>query len=165
MSVHSAAEIINDQTIHIDKLFMGTKGLFMLKYLLTMFLFKKRQFISSHGKIGKMLLHHALHPKIYIHSPLCCVCCGLKLISLHYSDVIMGAMASQIDSLKIVYSTVYSDADRRKHQSSASLASVRWIQMASNAENVSIWWRHHVSSIPQGYFTGTETIIRLPLSV
>ena len=31
-------------------------------------------------------------------------------------DVIMGAMGSQITSLTIVYSTVYSDADQRKHQ-------------------------------------------------
>ena len=36
----------------------------------------------------------------------------------------MGAMASQINSLTIVYSTVYSGADQRKHQSSASLAFV-----------------------------------------
>ena len=36
----------------------------------------------------------------------------------------MGMMASQITSLTIVYSTVYSDADQRKHQSSASLAFV-----------------------------------------
>ena len=42
----------------------------------------------------------------------------------HYNDVIMGAIASQITSLMIVYSTVYSDADQRKHQSSASLAFV-----------------------------------------
>ena len=34
----------------------------------------------------------------------------------------MGAIASQITSLTIVYSTVYSDADQGKHQSSASLA-------------------------------------------
>ena len=34
----------------------------------------------------------------------------------------MGAIASQITSLTIVYSTVYTDADQRKHQSSASLA-------------------------------------------
>ena len=34
----------------------------------------------------------------------------------------MGAVASQITSLTIVYSTVYSDTDQRKHQSSASLA-------------------------------------------
>ena len=45
----------------------------------------------------------------------------------HYDDVIMGAIASQITSLTIVYSTVYSDADQRKHQSSASLAFVRRI--------------------------------------
>ena len=39
----------------------------------------------------------------------------------------MGAIASKITSLTIVYSTVYSDADQRKHQSSASLAFVRGI--------------------------------------
>ena len=45
----------------------------------------------------------------------------------HYSDVIMSAMASHITSLTIVYSTVYSGADQRKHPSSASLAIVRGI--------------------------------------
>ena len=45
----------------------------------------------------------------------------------HYTDVIMGTMASQITSLTIVYSTIYSDADQRKHQSSAALAFVRGI--------------------------------------
>ena len=42
----------------------------------------------------------------------------------HHNDVIMGAMASQITNLTIIYSTVYSGADERKHQSSASLAFV-----------------------------------------
>ena len=46
---------------------------------------------------------------------------------LHYTDVIMGIFASQITSLTIVSSTVYSDADQRKYQSSASLAFVRGI--------------------------------------
>ena len=41
-----------------------------------------------------------------------------------YNDVNMGSMASQITSLTIVYSTIYSCADLRKHQSSASLAFV-----------------------------------------
>ena len=50
-----------------------------------------------------------------------------KLAVFHYDDVIMGAMASQITSLTIVYSTVYSGADQRKHQSSASLAFVQGI--------------------------------------
>ena len=51
----------------------------------------------------------------------------------HYDDVIMTAVASQITSLMIVYSIVYSGAYQRKHQSSASLAFVwgihrdRWI--------------------------------------
>ena len=67
---------------------------------------------------------------------------------VHYDDVVMGTMASQITSLMIVYSTVYSTADQRKHQSSALLAffagNSPWTgefpaQRASNAENVSIY--------------------------
>ena len=50
-----------------------------------------------------------------------------KLQLLHYCDAIMGTVASQITSLTIVYTTVYSDADQSKHQSSASLAFVRGI--------------------------------------
>ena len=54
-----------------------------------------------------------------------------KMISfLHYSEVVMGAIAFQITSLAIVYLMVYSGADQRKHQSSASLIFVwgihRW---------------------------------------
>ena len=45
----------------------------------------------------------------------------------------MTTMASQITSLMVVYSTVYSDADQRKHQSSASLAFVSW-------------WRHQMET-------------------
>ena len=44
---------------------------------------------------------------------------------LHYIDVIMTTMASQITNLMVVYS--HSGADQRKHQSSASLAFVRGI--------------------------------------
>ena len=50
-----------------------------------------------------------------------------QFVNVHYCDVIMDAIASQITSLTIVYSIVYSDADQRKHQSSASLAFVRGI--------------------------------------
>ena len=45
----------------------------------------------------------------------------------HYTDVIMEAIASEVTSLTIVYSIVYSDTDQRKHQSTASLAFVRGI--------------------------------------
>ena len=56
------------------------------------------------------------------------VCCSEVC---HYNDVIMSVVASQITSLTIVHPTVYSGADQRKHQSSASLAFVwgihRWL--------------------------------------
>ena len=46
-------------------------------------------------------------------------------ICVDYNDDTMGAIASQITRLTIVYSIVYSDVDKKKHQSSASLAFVR----------------------------------------
>ena len=45
----------------------------------------------------------------------------------HYNDVIMSMMTSQITSLMIVYSTIYSGTDQRKHQSALSLAFVQGI--------------------------------------
>ena len=71
---------------------------------------------------------------------------------MHYCDVIIGAVASQITSLTIVYSTVYSDADQRKQQRSAALAFVRGSHRGPvnspnrwpvTRKNVSIWWRHN----------------------
>ena len=83
----------------------------------------------------------------------------------HYNDVIMSAMASQITSVSIVYLTVYSGADQRKHQSSASLAIVRGIPQwpvnsphKTNAENVSIWWRHHVIKLSVWLFRWVHSI-------
>ena len=70
----------------------------------------------------------------------------------HNNDVIMSTMASQITSLTIVYSTVYS---RRRSKKKSKLRVTGpcagnspetgefTAQMASNAENVSIRWRHH----------------------
>ena len=62
----------------------------------------------------------------------------------------MGVMVSEITNLTIVYSTVYSGTYQRKHQTSlAFVREIHWwpvnppAQMASNVENVSIWWRHH----------------------
>ena len=49
---------------------------------------------------------------------------SLRLSDVHYGDVTMGVLASKITSLTIVYTTVHSDTDQRKHQSSASLAFV-----------------------------------------
>ena len=47
--------------------------------------------------------------------------------NVHYSDVMMSAMASQITGVLIVCLNVCSVADQRKHQSSMSLAFVRGI--------------------------------------
>ena len=64
----------------------------------------------------------------------------VMILLRHYGDVIMDTIASQITSLTIVYSTVYSDADQRKHQSFASLAFVcgihrdRWIPRILNGQ-------------------------------
>ena len=62
--------------------------------------------------------------------------------------VIMGTMASQITSLTIVCWTVYlgdqGDVQARRQR---SLCSEFIAQRASNAENVSIWWRHHDTAI------------------
>ena len=51
----------------------------------------------------------------------------LNAWKVHYNDVIMGAIASQITSLTIVFSSVYLDTDQRKHQGSAPMAFVRGI--------------------------------------
>ena len=69
---------------------------------------------------------------MYIENTIVCQRALVRLIRFQYyrkhrNDVIMGAMASEITSLTIVYSTVYSGADQRKHQSPASLAFVRGI--------------------------------------
>ena len=51
----------------------------------------------------------------------------LSRFLVHYNDVIMGVVVSQITSITIVYSSVYSGTDKKNHQSSASLAFVREI--------------------------------------
>ena len=72
---------------------------------------------------------------------------------LHYNDI-MCMMPSQITSLMIVYSTVYSR--RRSNRApklcvtglcmgNSPVTSEFPVQMASNAEDVSIWWCHHES--------------------
>ena len=69
----------------------------------------------------------------------------------------MSSITSQITSVKIVFATVYSGTEQRKHQklhvtglcAGNSPGTGEFPpQMASNLENVSIWWRHHESSCP-----------------
>ena len=46
---------------------------------------------------------------------------------IHYIDVVMSAMTSQITGVSVVYSTICSGADQRKYQSSVSLVLLREI--------------------------------------
>ena len=75
-----------------------------------------------------------------------------KVSLSYYNDVIMSMMASQITSLTIVHSAVYS---RRRSKKTSKLRVTGLCarnspvtgefpaKTASNAKNVSIWWRHH----------------------
>ena len=78
---------------------------------------------------------------------------SLRVSIHHYNDVIMRAIASQTTSLRIVYSTVYSRRRSKKTWKLHVTGLCVWnslvtgefpAQRASNAENVSIWWRHRV---------------------
>ena len=95
----------------------------------------------------------------------CCVMNHHKDGTFHYCDVIMGAMASQITILTIVYSFIHSGADQRSKSKfrvtvlcvGNSLVTDEFpAQMSSNAENVPVWWRHYVMRIwpidPSGPF-------------
>ena len=88
------------------------------------------------GQLNKCILWRPINLITYLYIKLSLILvdtlipCGsipTDIVVPHYSDVMMGTMASQITSLAIVYSIVYSGADQRKHQSSASLAFVRGI--------------------------------------
>ena len=70
----------------------------------------------------------------------------------NYSGVIMGTMASQITSLTIIYSSVYSRLRSKKTSKlrvTGPCAGISLVtgefpaQKVSNAENAFIWWHHH----------------------
>ena len=89
---------------------------------------------------------------------------GVRKQRDHYNDVTMSEIASQITSLTIVYSILHSDADQRKHQSSASLAFVwgshrgtvnsphKWpvtrkmfpFDDVIMCHALTLWWRHQM---------------------
>ena len=82
--------------------------------------------IKQHSGLWEITL---MYPRNGLCNQIKTLCIGVRVAFYrhHHGDVIMDAIASQITSLTIVYSIVYSDADQRKHQSSASLAFVRGI--------------------------------------
>ena len=89
---------------------------------------RRRPTVTYQGPLNVMVPELLIHPSRLVH---CHWDDRISVFRIHYSDVIMGAMASQITDASIVYSTIYLDADQRKHQSSASLAFVRGIRQWS----------------------------------
>ena len=130
-------EVSTNETFRI---ILVTDYIYTLANTLWHIILKNWTFVSIDGNVTAVT--HVWQQGIYGITP-----------SLHYSDVIMGAMASQITSLTTVYSTVYS---RRRSKKKSKLRVTGLCagnspatgefpaQMASNAENVYIWWRHHV---------------------
>ena len=84
----------------------------------------------------------------------------------HFNDVIMSVIASQISGVSIVCSTVLT-CRSKKHQSSAAtnfcaVTGEFPAQKASNAENISIWWRHHQSNQSSNVIVLHEILCYLP---
>ena len=76
--------------------------------------------------------------KHYAYFMGCKVGIVLEVSLWHYNEVIMSVMEYQITGVSIVYSTLCSGADQRKHQSSASLdfargsISGRWMPLTKD---------------------------------
>ena len=93
---------------------------------------------------------------------------------IHCNDFIIGAMASRITSLRIVYSTVYSDRSRKTSKLRVTGLCAGYssgtgefpAQMASNQENISIWWHHHVtghnSMVNTNLQTRSDAVVHVP---
>ena len=94
---------------------------------------------------------YSMSPSLQVFNDISSLISLRLLAAWGYNDVIMTTMASEITSLTVVYSTVYSPIKE-------NIKALRhWplcgeftgtgefhAQRASYAENVSIWWRHHV---------------------
>ena len=131
-------------------IFAGEAVLFMLRQCLC----QKSDDGPASMMLGRQLISDAnCTEDIYIYIYVIETRMRFREVVNHYNNVIMDAMAAQITSLTIVYSTVYSGADQRKHQSFASLDFVRGIhrwpvnsphKRPVTRENVSNGWRHNV---------------------
>ena len=81
------------------------------------------------------------------------LCSHQRKLTQHYDDVIMSAIASHQphDCLpnRLFKAQIKENIKAPRHRPlCGEFIADRWIpaQMASNAENVSIWWRHHEMS-------------------
>ena len=103
---------------------------------------RNRNLVMLNQHQGQFWVHRNTRFSLSIHD--------LDKVSKISNNVIMSAVASQITSLTIVYSTDYSGADKKAKLRVTGLCEGNSLvtgefpaQRASNAQNVSIWWRHH----------------------
>ena len=122
--------------------------------------------LRSRHFLSQSLPHCHKNIRSGVENRCCCLCTGNisydsftqnTYLCPHFnrSDVFMSAMASQITSLTIIYSTIYSRRRSKKTsklrvtglcEGSSPVTGEFLAQRASNAESVSMWWRHHVSN-------------------
>ena len=100
--------------------------------------------LSASNWFRPILPRYGMHARKYHH---------------HYNDVVRSAIDSSITGVSVVCLIVCAGVDQTKHQSSASVDSPVTdefpAQRKSNAENVSIWCRHHEKC----YFAGVITCL------
>ena len=97
---------------------------------------------SQHIEITQRLLY------IYFWKTMTWIQPSIGPCHVAHNDVIMGTIASQITSLTIVYSNQRSKKTAKLRVTglcagNSPVTGEFPAQRASNAENVSIWWRHH----------------------
>ena len=132
--------------------------------------------MTSHGDINHRQFDHLFNSSIGLiikkTSKLCIpdIWEGTPpMTDIHYSDVIMCAIAPKMTSLTIVYSIVYSGADQRNIKLRATglcagnspVTGEFPTQMASNAENASIWSRHHVNIVYSSILSRSLTVFKV----
>ena len=101
---------------------------------------------------------------IYIHHPR--VSEPKTYGAVHYSDVIKNAIASQITGVSFMCSNVCSGKSKKTSklrvtglcEGNPQVTGGFPSQRTSNAENVSIWWRHHACDW-FGFFCGSDDCI------
>ena len=94
----------NDKSLHQPGRMLVSFGIIVVSYLSTLF-------------VASWYIYASVEQ--HLDNGLSTIC---HLTVIHYGDIIMSAMASQIANVSIVCRIVCSDAEQRKHGSSASLA-------------------------------------------
>ena len=63
-----------------------------------------------------LCIYHTINIQLTAGTKISPTCFQSHATFVHYSDAIIGMMASQITSVALVYSTIYSGADQRKYR-------------------------------------------------